>query len=315
MSDANVGQYDEDIDMISYFVEKNIKEKIGFKLMGNFSKLKKKNNLKIFHLMASGDLLVKGFNLSVQDINPEVLKNIDRPDITWDEHVKIINELNESYPHTYSKVQLIQGLPGQTVISWRQTLSTIARKKILPIIFLNELLPASPASLNKSYQEKFKFKYSTCTRFSTRTMSTYFTGTFPESCASFSREDLVEMTMLTGIYSSLATFKLSLDYHELDVDTIAESFLQSQLYTKLKNNLLTNWKNGKYYYTLGFDDKEETVSACAPLEVIHNWVVSQNFMQLVLKHISDTNLKKKVFLHYKDKVINNLVVEIINDYS
>jgi tRNA A37 methylthiotransferase MiaB len=316
LSDANVGQYDEDIDVIAYFAEKNIKENCNFKLMGNFSKLKKQNNLKIFHLMANGKLIISGFNMSVQDIDKTVLDNIDRPDITWEEHIKIIDELNQAYPHYHTKTQLIQGLPGQTVASWKKTLATITRKKILPIVFMNELLPASPASLNKNYHDKFKFEYdSTSTRYSTRTVSPFFTGTFPVSCVSFSRDDMVEMTILTGIYTTLAVLKIALDEVNFDLDQIVESFYKTSNYQLIKENLSTNWSQGNFYYTCGFEGNKNFISACSPNEIAHDWLLNQSFMNLILKNTFDTSLKKKVFLSYKDKVINRLIIDILNDYS
>jgi tRNA A37 methylthiotransferase MiaB len=97
LSDANVGQYDEDIEMIEYFAQKNLEENAGFHVSGNFSKLKKENNLKIFHTMARGKLINKTFNLSIQDINKEILDNINRPDVGWETHVSMAKELQEKY--------------------------------------------------------------------------------------------------------------------------------------------------------------------------------------------------------------------------
>ena len=136
LSDANVGQYDEDIDMMDYFAQKNLKENAGFHVSGNFSKLKKENNLKIFNIMAQGRLVTKTLNFSVQDTNKQVLDNIDRPDVGWDVHVAMANELQEKYPHLIVKAQLIYGLPGQTPTTWRHTLEQITQQNILPIVFL-----------------------------------------------------------------------------------------------------------------------------------------------------------------------------------
>jgi tRNA A37 methylthiotransferase MiaB len=159
LADANVGQYDEDVAMIDYFAEKNLQQNAEFHLSGNFSKLKKENNLKIFDIMARGRLVKKTLNFSVQDINPQVLDNINRPDVGWDVHVAMANELQTKYPHLIVKAQLIYGLPGQTPASWRQTLAAVAQQNILPIIFLNEPLPASPAIYDAEYQRKFQYEY------------------------------------------------------------------------------------------------------------------------------------------------------------
>ena len=75
LADANVGQYEEDIDMVAYLAKKNIEEGAEFRTDGNFSKLRKENNLKIYHLLARGNLITDnaGFIISVQDTNEDVL--------------------------------------------------------------------------------------------------------------------------------------------------------------------------------------------------------------------------------------------------
>jgi hypothetical protein len=76
LADANFGQYEEDISLAEYLVYKNLNENAGFTIESNPSKLKKDNNLKIYHLFAKGNLISKhwGFTFSVQDINSEVFK-------------------------------------------------------------------------------------------------------------------------------------------------------------------------------------------------------------------------------------------------
>ena len=75
LADANLGQYDEDIDVIKYFAEKNIKNNAGFKLTGNLSKSKKENNLKLYHIMGKANLIFDGFVISIQEINNDINKN------------------------------------------------------------------------------------------------------------------------------------------------------------------------------------------------------------------------------------------------
>ena len=88
LADANVGQYDEDVDMVAYFAKKNIEENANFKVFGNLSKLRIENNKKIYNLLLESDLVdqTTGYELifSIQDIDEQVLKNIDRPDVGWE---------------------------------------------------------------------------------------------------------------------------------------------------------------------------------------------------------------------------------------
>lgn len=294
LSDANVGQYDEDIDMISYLVEKNINNNAGFKIDGNFSKLRKENNLKIYHLMAKGNLFTDytGFTISVQDINLDVLKNIDRPDVGWPVHRKIIRELKEYYPWINSKVQLIQGLPGQTVASWRSTLRELAQENLQLQIFISELLPASPAARDIEYQKKFNFKYSTSLRFN---RNEYYRGKFPESCFSFTKADFVEMTILSHLYTAITIVKDQW-YEDFDCEIFVDYFLKSPNYQAIKNNLWTNWNdNDGYYYTIDFSGRPKNLSACFMHSVAAVWAMDINFVTMLIRSIYSGNDIKTAF--------------------
>lgn len=253
LSDANVGQYTEDIEMIDYFAEKNLKENAGFHVGGNFSKLKKENNLKIFNIMARGRLVNKTLNFSVQDVNRDVLNNIDRPDVGWDVHVTMANELREKYPHLIVKVQLIYGLPGQTPSTWRQTLEQVTQQNILPVIFLNEPLPASPAIYDPEYQRKFQYEYIHSNRI---LGGSIYYSKIPKKSSSFDQQDLVQMNLLSAMYLALSAINFALrenNSQTLDITQIVDEFLTSVHYKTLYNNLYHNWTvENNFYYTVNF---------------------------------------------------------------
>ena len=252
LSDANVGQYDEDVDMIEYFAQKNLQENANFHVGGNFSKLKKENNLKIFNIMARGRLVNKTLNFSVQDVNKQVLDNIDRPDVGWDVHVSMANELREKYPHLIVKAQLIYGLPGQTPATWRHTLDQVMQQNIFPIIFLNEPLPASPAIYNPEYQEKFQFEYI----YSNRIITGVYSSKIPKKSSSFDQSDIVQMNLLSQIYIALSAINLGLKENmsqPLETSKLVDKFLNSQQYKNLHDNLYHNWTvENNFYYTINF---------------------------------------------------------------
>jgi tRNA A37 methylthiotransferase MiaB len=252
LSDANVGQYTEDIDMIDYFAKKNLKENAGFHVGGNFSKLKKENNLKIFNIMAQGRLVNKTLNFSVQDINQQVLDNIDRPDVGWDVHVSMANELREKYPHLIVKAQLIYGLPGQTPATWRNTLEQVTQQNILPVIFLNEPLPASPAIYDPEYQRKFQYEYV----HSNRILGGIYSSKIPKKSSSFDQQDLVHMNLLSAIYLALSAINFALREHNsqpLNITQVVDDFLTNVHYKTLYNNLYHNWTvENNFYYTVDF---------------------------------------------------------------
>jgi hypothetical protein len=253
LSDANVGQYTEDIDMIDYFAQKNLQENAGFHVGGNFSKLKKENNLKIFNIMARGHLVNKTLNFSVQDINQQVLDNINRPDVGWDVHVAMANELREKYPHLIVKAQLIYGLPGQTPTTWRHTLDQVTQQNILPVIFLNEPLPASPAIYDPEYQRKFQYEYVHSNRMLKKTI---YSSKIPKKSSSFDQTDLVQMNLLSAIYLALSAINFAMQETNstvLNTTHIVDDFLTSIHYKNLYNNLYHNWTvENNFYYTVDF---------------------------------------------------------------
>jgi tRNA A37 methylthiotransferase MiaB len=262
LSDANVGQYDEDVEMIEYFGQKNLQENAGFHVGGNFSKLKKDNNLKIFHIMSRTGLASKTLNFSIQDTNHEVLKNINRPDVGWDVHLSMANELQKTYPQKVIKGQLIYGLPGQTVASWRQTLEQVTQANILPVIFLNEPLPASPAIYDPEYQRKFKFEYLQSNRVLVNDQKIY-SSLIPKKSSSFDQSDLVHMNLLNAVYFALAVVNLALteyNFKRINISTIVDDYVTTSNYQNLYNNLYHNWTvDNNFYYTINYSGNKCTL--------------------------------------------------------
>jgi len=264
LSDANVGQYTEDVEMIEYFAQKNLQENVGFHVGGNFSKLKKENNLKIFNIMAKGQLVNKTLNFSVQDVNEEILKNINRPDVGWDVHVAMANELRENHPYLIVKAQLIYGLPGQTPATWKHTLEQVTKQNILPVIFLNEPLPASPAIYDPEYQQQFQYEYIDSNRIYS---SGFYLSKIPKKSKSFSQQNLVQMNVLSAIYQALSLINFALQENHtpiLNISEIVDDFLSSTHYTSLYNNLYLNWTaNNNFYYTVNFSGQYAEISDLA----------------------------------------------------
>jgi putative methyltransferase len=295
LADANFGQYNEDISLVEYLVHKNLNENAGFTTESNLSKLKKDNNLKIYHLFAKGNLISNhwGFTFSVQDINPTILQNINRPDVGWDVHLDMINELSFHYPDIQSKIQFIVGLPGQNAKTIRESLGEITKHNLRLCLFLNELLPASPASLDNTYQEKFKVKYSNSERYNG---FRYYKGSFPESCISYDREEFVEMVIISSFYSSLSILRFKSEYSNIDIERTVDHFIKSKHYKLLKENLLTNWiVHDKFYFTKNFDGSEKIISACLMVAASEEWANTKQFnLMLAQVHNNDREFVKKL---------------------
>lgn len=227
-----------------------------------------------------------------------MLENIDRPDVGWDEHLKIITELKEAFPDRQSKVQLIQGLPGQNLQTWRQTLSEIAQHNVLLYPFVSELLPASPAARNAEYQEKFKFKYSTSERLES---GHFFRGTMPESCISFTQRDFVEMTLLTAFYTTLLLY-ISRNIKNFDMENVVNDFVNSDNYKILADDLYTNWHdNDKFYFTMDLDLTPGIVTASNFPQLSNKWLKSRFLLKLITANIKGD---RKQFIKNMLKVNN-----------
>jgi len=314
LSDANVGQYDEDVAMIEYFAQKNLQHNAGFKISGNYSKLRKDVNLKIFNIMAESGLVKKTLNFSIQDTNEQILKNIDRPDVGWETHAAMANELVTKHPQLTVKAQLIYGLPGQTPSTWRHTLRQVTEENILPIVFLNEPLPASPAMYDPEYQRQFQFEYVKSTRITYDT--DFYISEIPKKCISFDQRQLVEMTVLSGVYYALSTIKfLMIRQAELhiNIEPIVDNFLISSQYHDSCENLYTNWSTKqKFYFTRNFSGNPVMLS-CDPMSYGSALVVDNNFIAYIAKLLPHDVSKKLMQLTLQDNlkdIVANLSSEI-----
>jgi hypothetical protein len=300
--------------MIEYFAEKNIKENAGFKLSGNYSKLRKDVNLKIFDIMAKSDLIEHTLTLSIQDTNEQVLKNVNRPDVGWDVHLKIANKLHHDYPNLFVTAQLIYGLPGQTLTSWRQTLKQVTENNIQPMIFLNEPLPTSPAMYDPEYQKQFQFEYVTSSR--AHSNVNFFVSQLPKQCISFDQSDLVAMTLLSSFYYTLTTIKICaikfVDI-EFNIETIIDGLLNSVFYNDWYQNLYHNWiTEQKFYFTKDFFGNSRVLPA-DPLAIGRELVVDNNFYVYLTKILPSNSNKDILKLLYNPdfkKLVNEMCSQI-----
>lgn len=153
--DANVGMMKEDIPMYEYvhskFKEYNL-ENLPVEPR-NMAKLHKDKVSRIYDILCKTS---PKFNVkvSLQSIYDDVLQNIDRPDIPWEEHKKIIQDLKGDHPKAHIIPELIMGLPGMT---FDRILETHLEFLDVPMshIFSYEwiLLKKSPA-YSKEYRDK-----------------------------------------------------------------------------------------------------------------------------------------------------------------
>jgi radical SAM superfamily enzyme YgiQ (UPF0313 family) len=314
LSDANVGQYDEDVAMIAYFAEKNLNSPPDqqFHLGGSYSKLNKKNNLKIFKMLLAARLLRAGITLSVQDTNQMVLANIDRPDVGWDEHVAMADEIRREYPNAGIRVQLVYGLPGQTPASWRQTMVQVLEARMIPSIFINEPLPASPAMTDPEYQRRWQFEYIQSRTVSPFDDKTFMSMVIPKKSSSFDQADLIEMTVVSGFCQRLGQINAALpehiSVHDLS-DILINKFLDSQIYTDLYNDLYSNWTvNQDFFSTVDFGGNPVQPhglvnSSLQNINQICNMisnVLPDSRRKAFINHVTNPNFIHRIPLYYYD---------------
>ena len=226
------------------------------------------------------------------------------------------DELREKHPHLIVKTQLICGLPGQTVESWRQTMQQIVAKDMLPVWFVNEPLPASPALYNPEYQKKWEFEYDKVNRIDLQ--GNHYVGIVPKKCISFSQHDLVKIIVLSGICEAVSLINLTMMQYvksRIDTEFIIDNLLSSKGYSILCDNLYSNWINEqKLYFTQDFVGNAETYSC----EVgFASWTLMDNeTFILQIQNLLPENQKQhlyylcrgndKILLQYSLKIFDEL---------
>ena len=177
LGDANFGMYKQDLDIAKNIVELQ-KEGLYFQFRGyNFAKLQKERVFEIYDLFYKAGM----FNtprISCQDLDPQVLLDIDRPEKPWAENLALIREFLDKNPTAPIEIELILGLPGATRQSWINTLTEIASHDFLVRWSPFQDIPGAPASTDLEYRARMKLQtkefYDSVAKF----WSTYFVGSY-----------------------------------------------------------------------------------------------------------------------------------------
>ena len=163
-NDANVGQYDDDINIMRYGLDlQDINP--NFRLYTyNWAKLRKTNVAKMYEMIEQRHPGTD-HKISFQDIDTSVLTAIDRPSVSFKEHVEIASGLRNKFPNINFVIELMYALPDQSLASFGKTMALII-KHIKPTTFENywwQMLPNSPA-YSQGYQERYGIKSSPTVR-------------------------------------------------------------------------------------------------------------------------------------------------------
>lgn len=264
LANANFGIYEEDVEIAKYIRDSGVQDfKINY-----FAKMNKDRVWKIKDILAQGN---KNYivTVSIQDVDEEILNNIDRPAISWEEEKEYILNFNKVYPEIQFYFEIIIGLPGQTLETFKYLLMEINNLNIKHTYVSNYmwyLLNNSPA-YDKSYQEKYKTKFQ---EFFIPTISStddykqdisfnelkllhdngsIFPGKVKLVKETYSADtlELIQIMVMMGMYSGLKNSNLKINPGEIIFKPLFDDFLKKEskeiLQSIEKNNLFGKWCN------------------------------------------------------------------------
>lgn len=157
MSDANFGQWAQDLDIAKFIVK--LRDKYGKSVLNqcetNWAKMKKDRAFEIMNLwLESGMYSSSIFSYSFQDLDPKVLAAIARPEIPWQEHKAYIVNQREKFPDIRSQAEFIAGLPYQTVESMIYNTNEAYKIGSYPTWYPWQYLANAPVR-NEDYRKKY----------------------------------------------------------------------------------------------------------------------------------------------------------------
>jgi radical SAM superfamily enzyme YgiQ (UPF0313 family) len=233
ISDANFGMWDVDVEIMKRMVEHK-KNGHSFNFVSfNMSKIINNNFKEIMNLIVEHDFNSVWLKLSVQDIHQSVLEAIDRPG-DWNESKKVGLELYEKFSESKNLkkifVELILGLPGQSVESFMATLDEFYSNGFVPRTYPFLLLRNAPATYNMEYRAKHGIKDdlvyeildmridgTNVKEISERPLTNFIYHQIVE-CNTFSERDFVKMSMFDQLYRRLLSRTTWSAYGFIDVN-------------------------------------------------------------------------------------------------
>lgn len=233
ISDANFGMWDVDVEIMKRMVEHK-KNGHNFNFVSfNMSKIINNNFKEIMNLIVEHDFNSVWLKLSVQDIHQSVLEAIDRPG-DWNESKKVGLELYEKFSESKNLkkifVELILGLPGQSVESFMATLDEFYSNGFVPRTYPFLLLRNAPATYNMEYRAKHGIKDdlvyeildmridgNNVKEISERPLTNFIYHQIVE-CNTFTEKDFVKMSMFDQLYRRVLSRTVWPAYGFIDVN-------------------------------------------------------------------------------------------------
>ena len=279
-TDANFGQFPQDIEIFDYAISLHKPER-NFQLrIYNTPKLKKD----ITYYIQTTQAKKFGFRMivSLQDINEEVLTNINRPSISWEDHKVLIKKMLAVAPERKDimAVQLIIGLPGQTYNSIVEMLCELYRTGVrFYDAFAWTYLENSPAA-DPMYQKIHKLKW----------MDVYFPNARSITC------DNLENTyaeLATGKYNpnSWTKMKMVVGHNSMTLKDMMKAQLWKQYFE-------TRIRQGDFIDEEDLQNFKDTTTARVEEEISKTLAVVQPLVDrhnIVIYGILDNNIITTIF--------------------
>lgn len=229
--DANVGILKDDVDVVKFALD-NFNNSYHYFENSNNAKLHKDRVLELELYKARRAKTPKGktSKVSLQHIDKEVLNNIDRPSISWEENKQFIKELKNA--GQWIRAEVINGLPGATLeknIHMLKEFSIVGVDELLTHPWV--ILPNSPA-YNIDYRKKHNLSVMKYIKFSNTSYA-------------FGKE--IPLSDVDEVYSSIKNRDADLDIIDLniimDTNYIQDYFLFRNL-SSLFNHYQRQMRNG-----------------------------------------------------------------------
>jgi len=163
-TDANFGQWDQDLEIFDYATSLYDPGKNFSFIPNNTPKLKRKSAYYIIQkvLETYDSKILPWYPVSLQDVDPVVLKAVDRPSPTLEQHKDMIQRLDEQSTVKVTDrlaAQVVLGMPEQTFDTFVDGMHRVWQDLGIRKFDINHWswTPNSPAA-DKHYKEKYKLE-------------------------------------------------------------------------------------------------------------------------------------------------------------
>lgn len=222
LADANFGIFGErDIDVMRSIIDcrKKYQSDIGI-VYGGFAKTENRLDAlkEIIKLDIDNNLNVMGHKISLQTLDHDVLRNMDRKNIPLDQQLELYRSVMKSKIHARPFVEMILGLPGMTLDKFYHEITILGKNNLGVLWYEWVLLPETPA-YSPQYRDRFGIK----------TVSKYQGWYYSESGSQreivvggkdFTTDDYLQMTIAIGCYRAIVQggfYKNCLRYQSIDL--------------------------------------------------------------------------------------------------